>query len=266
MGRLDGKVALITGTARGQGSAAAAIFAREGAAVVGIDLLAEENENTVARVREAGGRMVGIAPVDLADDAAAADGVRRAADAWGGLDIVYNNASQAAFAPIDQITLEQWRFTIRNELDLVFHVCRHAWRHLVERGRGAIVNTSSEVALRGLDGLPCSAHAAAKAAVLGLTRQLAVEGAPRGIRVNAVTPTISDTPAVADILSVPGAREALGQMAMLGRIGSAEDAANAALFLASDEARFVTGTNLVVDGGTTEWIRNPMSGGPPHSG
>jgi NAD(P)-dependent dehydrogenase (short-subunit alcohol dehydrogenase family) len=249
-GRLDGKVALITGTGGGIGRAAALIFAAEGAAVVGCDLQEAASEETVALVRAAGGRMTATAGVDLADHRAAARWVDAAAEQHGGIDVLLNNASAIRFGPVDRLPVEDWLFTVRNELDLVFYAIRAAWPHLAARG-GAIVNIGSISGTRGAWFMPQNAHGAAKGGVLGLTCQLAVEGGPLGIRVNAISPALTRTPATEPLLSDPDSPFDLAKARIpLGRVGEPEDIARAAAFLASPDASYITGVNLPVDGGT----------------
>jgi NAD(P)-dependent dehydrogenase (short-subunit alcohol dehydrogenase family) len=251
MGRLAGKIALITGTARGIGAAAAQLFAAEGAQVVGCDLDAERGAQTVKQVREQGGDMVAMAPVDLGDPDAAADWVNEAVAVFGGVDILYNNASAIRFGPIDQLSVADWRFTIRNELDLVFHVTRAAWPHLVARGGGSIINMASIAATRGAWFMPQNAHGTTKAGVLGLTYQLVVEGGPHHIRANAISPSLTITPETEHLLTDPDSPFSLEDSRIpLGRVGYPEDVAKVALFLASDDSAYVSGANIPVDGGT----------------
>ena len=250
--RLAGKVALITGTAGGQGRAAALLFAREGAAVVGCDLKVEQARETVAMVRAVGGSMTSSEPVDLGDSAAARAWVDDAARAHGGFDVLYNNASLPRFASIAQMTDEEWHYTVRNELDLMFYTCSAAWPHLVARGGGSIINTGSISGMTSLPPTPGNiAHAATKGAVIAMTRELALEGGPHNIRANSISPGIIDSPATAPALASGTFREDHLGALMLRRIGSVGDVAAAALFLASDESAWVTGTNVVVDGGYT---------------
>ena len=177
-GRLEGKVALITGTAGGQGRAAAVAFAHEGARVIGCDLNADGNRQTTELVRSAGGSIVGVEPVDLGDPHQVEELVQRAAAEWNGLDIVYNNASAQRFAPFGEMTLEDWDFTIRNDLYPPFLVTRNAWKHLVDRGGGSIINISSVAALVASRSFPIAAHAAAKGGVNGLTSRPGRRGSP----------------------------------------------------------------------------------------
>ena len=250
MGRLDGKRALITGTGGGIGRAAALLCAKEGAHVVGCDLRPETSAETVALVRAGGGRMDAVAPVDLATEQGAQRWVATAAELAGGIDILVNNASAIRFGPIDELSFADWSFTIRNELDIVFLVTRAAWPHLVAGGGGSIVNVASITASRGAFFMPQNAHGAAKGGVLALTYQLVTEGGPHGIRVNAVSPAMTQTPQTTPLLTDPaGPGKSIAARVPLGRWGQPEDVAHAILFLCSDESSHVSGANIPVDGG-----------------
>ncbi len=250
--RLKDKVTLITGTGGGQGRAAALLFASEGAIVVGCDLNVKGDEETVELVRRAGGHMDSNHPVDLGDSEQARRWVDAAAEQHGRIDVLYNNASLPKFAPVGDMTDDEWHYTIRNELDLVFYTCSAAWPHLAAAGGGAIINVGS---ISGVSAVPETpgglAHAATKGAVIALTRVLADEGAPLNIRANSVSPGIIETPATSDYLQQSRFRDEHLDAVMLKRIGRGEDVAAAALFLASDESGWVTGTNIMVDGGYT---------------
>jgi NAD(P)-dependent dehydrogenase (short-subunit alcohol dehydrogenase family) len=252
-GRLEGKVVLITGTARGMGRAAALLFAKEGAKVIGCDLNVEGNQETVRMVRNAGGEMLSLEPIDLCNPDQVAQLMNLIKDKYGRLDVLYNNASTPRFAPVAEMSLEDWKFTISNELDLVFVVVKAAIPLMTKHGGGAIVNISSQAAIRGVPSLGNIAHAASKGGVLGLTNQLALELAPHGIRVNALLPGMTRTPATQSITENPQEVQRSVQKVLLRRWGEPEDIANAALFLASDEASYITGTTLLVDGGLSAW-------------
>ena len=248
-GRLADRVALITGTAGGQGRAAALLFAAEGATVVGCDLDGAGNDETRRLVEAAGGSMIAAGPVDLGDPDAAEAWVSSAVEAFGRIDILYNNAASVRFAPLLS-GIDNWRFAVRNELDLVYYVCRAAWPHLTRPG-ASVINTSSNIALRGIRSMPAVAHAATKAAIIGLGRQLAIEGAPEGIRVNTIIPGLVRSPATEPVLAL-GADGPLGAVVdaiPLARPGECTEIAHLALFLASPESSYMTAAELVIDGG-----------------
>lgn len=244
-GRLSGQVAFITGTGRGMGRAAAQLFAAEGARVFGADVDEASSTETTELVRAAGGEMASLAPVDLSTPAGAARWIDAGLAEFGDIDILYNNAGAIRFGAIGDVSAEDWAFTLRNELDLVMWATKAAWPHLVARGGGAIVNMGSTSGLRGHVHLGQSAHTAAKAAVMALTFQHAAEGSPYRIRVNSISPGPTDTPALREVVGDGG----LPAPIPLGRLGRPEDIARCALFLASSEASWITGANVVVDGG-----------------
>ena len=247
-GTLPGKVALITGTGGGQGRSAAIRFAAEGAKVVGCDVKEQGNEETIEVVRSAGGEMTGTAPVDLGDPGQARRWVEGAAGVHGRIDIVYNNASAARFAPLAEMSDDDWHFTVRNELDLVFYVTRAAWPYLVSAGGGVIINTASVAGWLGA-GAGGFAHCATKGAVLAMTRAIAAEGAPHGVRAVSVSPGPIETPGTAELFANPQARQGLEAALLVDRLGRPEDVTDLAAFLASDQAGFITGADFTVDGG-----------------
>jgi meso-butanediol dehydrogenase / (S,S)-butanediol dehydrogenase / diacetyl reductase len=249
-GRLAGKVTLITGTAGGQGRAAALLFAAEGATVVGTDVNADGAAQTVELVRAAAGRMDSTHPLDLTDEAGVKAWVDAAAAEHGGIDIVYNNAGATRFSPVCETSYADWSFTLRNELDIVFLVTRHAWPHLVARGGGSVLLVGSTAGISGSLTNPRIAHTATKGGVVAMTKQLAAEGAAFGIRANCLSPGMIRTPATErDLLAPDHPMRTIARAIPLGRIGAPEEVARCALFLASDEASYVTGANLVIDGG-----------------
>jgi NAD(P)-dependent dehydrogenase (short-subunit alcohol dehydrogenase family) len=194
--------------------------------------------------------MTADAPVDLADPDAATAWVNGAAARAGGIDILYNNASTPWVGPFAEMTFENWRFTQRNELDLIFTVTSAAWPHLVARGGGVIINTASVSAYRGATFIEQAAHGAAKGGVLAFTRHVAASGARHGIRANSISPGLIVTPQIEPFLDEPGhpVHEML-RTHPLGRLGAPEDVARVALFLASDEASYLNAVDIVVDGG-----------------
>jgi NAD(P)-dependent dehydrogenase (short-subunit alcohol dehydrogenase family) len=261
-GRLAGKTALITGTAGGQGRAAALLFAAEGARVIGCDRKVDEDRETRDMVKAAGGEMVIMTPVDLSQE----DEVQRlmafAEAAYGGLDILYNNASATRGAPVAELTMENWQFALNNELTNIFLTTKHVLPLLQRRGGGVILNTASVAGTVGT-GTPGNVaihfvHNATKAAVIRMSQHLAIEFSPWNIRVNAVSPGVIETPATGFWLDALG-EDAFTDALLIKRIGQPEDIAKAALFLCSDESSYITGTNLIVDGG---WVAGGGVGQP----
>ncbi|RKE38602.1 NAD(P)-dependent dehydrogenase (short-subunit alcohol dehydrogenase family) [Paraburkholderia sp. BL23I1N1] len=251
-GRLAGKVCIITGTGGSMGRAAALMFAREGARVVGCDVCESSAQQTVDLVRAAGGDMVSMQPCDLTRKEDCKKLVDLAVTAYGQLDVLFNNAAMAWFAPITEISDDDWYKTIDNELHLVFQLTRAAWPDLL-RSSGSIISTASCSAWQTYAALPALGHAAAKGAVVAMTRQLALEGRKHGLRANSISPGLIETNQTRQLLSDRAWSEAMIGKIMLGRMGQPEEVAAAALFLASDESSFITGTDLRVDGGTTAW-------------
>ncbi|MEU3729750.1 SDR family NAD(P)-dependent oxidoreductase [Streptomyces sp. NPDC033538] len=249
MKRLEGKVALISGTARGQGRAAALRFAAEGALVVGGDLLHEEAVETQRLIAREGGTALTPGPLDVTDEEAVRAWAEEAVDAFGGIDIVYANAGAVRFGAIDSQPYADFAFTVRTELDSVWLTVRAAWPHLM-RSRGCILTVGSTAGLTGSLTNRRTAHSASKGAVIALTRQLAAEGAPHGIRVNCVSPGMIDTEGSrGNLLADAHPMNGISRHIPLGRVGQPDDVVNAAVFLTSDEAAYITGANLVVDGG-----------------
>ncbi|MFT3864356.1 MAG: SDR family NAD(P)-dependent oxidoreductase [Solirubrobacterales bacterium] len=250
-GRLEGKATFITGTAGGQGRAAAQLFAAEGAHVVGCDINEEGAAETVAMIEAAGGTITSTAPVDLADPEQATAWVEAGVAAAGGIDVLYNNASRPVVGPWEELGWEDWRDTIRNELDLIFTVTKAAWDHLAA-SEGTIINTASVSAYRGAIFIEQAAHGAAKGGVLSMTRHLAASGAKHGIRANSISPGLIITRQIEPFLEEEGhpVHKEAGSHP-LGRIGRPEDVARVALFLASDDAAYVNAIDIVVDGGAS---------------
>jgi len=251
--RLEGKRVLITGTAGGQGEAAPAMFAREGARIIGCDVQEGAAEKTADALRADGHDVTGFT-VDLADAEAAARWVDESAERLGGIDVLYNNAAGAGFAPFAEMSLELWRHVIRVELDIVFHTTQPAWRHLRASGNSSIINTASMSGLRGIAPLGQAAHSAAKGGVIALTRTLAAEGAPDGIRANTISPGFVKSPATDKFVGDELRAFQMG-MHLIRRPGLGEDIAPLAVYLASDESVWVTGQNYSIDGGVTAGFR-----------
>jgi NAD(P)-dependent dehydrogenase (short-subunit alcohol dehydrogenase family) len=255
-GRLKGKVALITGAGSGMGRASALLFARHGAAVGVLDHDGATAAAVTAEIERDGGRAHALV-ADVAD----ADAVRRAVDelaaAYGSLDVLYNNAGiwDPGDGPIGELDLDAWNRTLAVNLGGVFHSCRAAIPHLIDAGGGSIINTSSPVAVRPEP--VYDAYVASKGAVLSLTRSIAQYYARHGIRANVVMPGNIDTGMTRPAMDAdPGYTEHLRRTTPLNRIGTPEDVAYAALYLASDESSFVTGSTQWVDGG---WLLGPQA-------
>jgi len=252
MKRLQDKVCLITGTGGSMGRAAALLFAQQGAKIVGCDIDMDAARATQNEVIAEGGEMVSLEPCDLTNIDECDSLKSLAVNSFGRIDVLFNNAAKAYFDWIDQMSISVWDKTINEELNLVFLLTRTVWPELI-KSRGVIVNTASVSAWHAAPGLPGLAHCAAKGAVLSLTRQLAMEGAPHGIRANSISPGFIATKQTKWIVDDGDALKVMTDEIMLGRAGRPEEVAAAALFLASGESSFITGADLRVDGGTGSW-------------
>jgi NAD(P)-dependent dehydrogenase (short-subunit alcohol dehydrogenase family) len=251
-GRLPGKVCVITGTGGSIGRATALTFAREGALVVGCDLTAEPAEATVDMVQAAGGQMVSMHPCRLTDPADCGALLALAVSTFGRIDVLFNLAAAPYFNWLEDITNDEWDSARRGELDLVFYLTRAAWPHL-KNSSGVVVNMASLNASLSFRILPSLAHTTFKAGIIGMTRQLAMEGREHGIRANSISPGLIESNATLEQLRDPEwAHDMLGKT-LLGRFGKPEEVANVALFLASEESSYVTGIDIVVDGGMKVW-------------
>jgi len=250
--RLSGKVCIITGTGGSMGRAAALLFAREGALVVGCDLQADAAQATVDAVHAEGGMMVSLQPCHLDQSVGCKALVDFAIRSFGRIDVLFNNAAMAYFNWLEDISDEEWDRNRRDEVDLVFYLTRASWPHL-KASHGVIVNNASLIALLSFKNLGSLAHTTAKAGIIGMTRQLAMEGREYGIRVNSISPGVIETNQTREQLKdAEWAGYMLGKT-LLGRLGRPEEVANVALFLASNESSYVTGVNIVVDGGMKVW-------------
>lgn len=261
MGQLDGKVALITGSGRGQGLVAAQRFAAEGARIVINDIDDASVNAAVEAIRSAGGQAAAaVGDVSQSDDVQRA--LQVATDTFGGLDILYNNAGIGysatrrfgiAMSDILSCTEEDWRRILDINIGGVFLFCKYGVPLLIERGGGAIVNTASIAALRG--GQDAHAYTASKGAIVALTRAVAVSYGPKGVRANTICPGVIDTEMIHDtLIKNQDIQAALTRGTPLRRTGTPEDVADVALFLVSDAARFITGEAIAVDGGLIQRV------------
>jgi len=253
--RLQGKVAIVTGIGAGIGRGVALMFAQQGAHVVGCDIDAASAQATVDFAAREGLRIDSLHPLDLTRPDASRRLVDRAVELHGGLDILVNAAAFGAFEWLEQMDYEsQWRRTLTGEVDIVFLACQAAWPHLKTRGGASVINFASANARVALPTSPAPAHCAGKGAVLAMSRQLAMEGGPHGIRVNTISPALIETAATRHPLeNIPGFREQALSKFMLKRLGQPEDIGWLAIYLASDESSWVTAADFAVDAGATAW-------------
>lgn len=251
--RLRGKLAIVTGAGNGIGRGCALMFARHGARVVATDLDSAALQETLALAQAEQLSLASVPAIDLTKPQDVANLVDRAHDLLGGINVLVNAGGWGAFRWLEEMDYEHdWRRTLMGELDVVFLLCKQAWPHLKASGNSAIVNFASANAYVALRGSPALAHCAGKGGVLAMTRQLAMEGGPHRIRANSISPGMTMSAATRPVLeSSPAIRAAALDKMMLARIGQPEDIAWAAVYLASDEASWVTGADFAVDGGAT---------------
>jgi len=246
---LEGRVALITGAGSGQGRAAATLFAAHGASIAVIDINDEGSDETVALVEKEGGAALAIhADVSVKDDCERM--VAETVAAFGRLDVLYNNAAVQMSGRLVECTEDDWDRTIATNLNAVFWACRAALPEMLKGDRGSIINTASVLGLIGSEGYV--AYGAAKAGLVALTRQIAVEYGPR-VRANVIAPGSIDTPrfrrVAEEMEDTEGFLSGLARVIPLQRLGTAEDVAGIALFLASDQSAYMSGAVLPADGG-----------------
>lgn len=250
MKRLAGKVALVTGASSGIGRAAAKLFAAEGAAVVAGARRTAELDHLVAEIEASGGKAVALSG-DVCDESHARALVAIAETRFGGLDIAFNNAGTiGAMGPAIDLSAAAFTEAITTNLVAAFLGARHQLPAMLKRGAGSLIFTSSIAGHTvGFPGV--ASYCASKSGLIGLTQSLAAEFGPRNIRVNAILPGAVDTPLYRQMNASPEAQQFIAGLHALKRVSSAEEIANAVLFLASDQASFMTGAAVVVDGGAS---------------
>jgi|YNPNPStandDraft_1061719.scaffolds.fasta_scaffold27646_3 NAD(P)-dependent dehydrogenase (short-subunit alcohol dehydrogenase family) len=250
--RLKDKVALITGAGSGIGRASAIRFAQEGARVVVVDWKPQGGQETVAKIRAQGGEAIFV-EADVSRDEDARRMIQTAVRAYGGLHVLFNNAAIQVFGTLPDTSEADWQRVMDVNLKGVYLGCKYAIPQMIAQGGGSIINMSSALGLVGDPDLP--AYGATKGGILAMTRSMAQAHGRQGIRVNAICPGDVETPIVEEYFAhQPDPEEARRRIAAeyaLGRIARPEEIANVALFLASDESSFITGTYIVVDGGLT---------------
>lgn len=248
VGRLAGKVAIVTGGGSGIGRAAALLFAREGAAAVVADVAGENAEKVSNEIEQDGGSAIGLA-VDVAEPKQVQATVDRAIREYGGVDILMTAAGILVFGTVTETDLESWNRVMAVNLTGTFLCARAVIPSMIERGGGSIITISSSTGAHDV-GFGFAAYCASKGGVAILTKAMAVDHARDGVRVNAIAPGPVATPMLSSVMT-PAEMKAFGDMLPIGRLGQPKELAAAALFLASDEASYVTGGVFAVDGGQT---------------
>lgn len=248
-------VAVVTGIGAGIGRGIALMFAQQGAHVLGCDIDAASAQATVDTAASQGLTIHSLHPLDLTQPTQVRQLIAHVVELHSGLDILVNAAAFGAFEWLEQMDYEsQWRKTLTGEVDIVFLACQAAWPHLKTRGGSSVINFASANARMALPLSPALAHCAGKGAVLAMSRQLAMEGGPFGIRVNTISPALVESAATRYPLNnIPGFKDQVLEKFMVKRLGQPEDIGWLAIYLASDESTWVTATDFSIDAGATAW-------------
>lgn len=253
-GRLEGRIAVVTGAGQGIGRGCALRFAREGARIVALDRNEEALQALAEEVRASGGLIEALPPADLTDPATVKERFATIGTRHGRIDVLLNAAAFVVFGWIETLSHEDWQRTLRGELDIVFLPVQAAWPLLKASGSASIINFASANAHMALGGSPALAHCAGKGGILAMTRQLAMEGAPHGIRANTISPGLIVTEVTQRHMEAdPTFRDKVLARTMIKRLGEPADIAACATWLATTEAGYVTGGDFRVDGGSTAW-------------
>ena len=253
-GRLTNKIAVVTGSGAGIGKGCAIKFAEQGATVFAIDTNTTALNKTVEQIEQSGNQVHAYPGYDLTKENDVLGLAEQIGAKAGRVDILLNAAAYAVFAWIEDLSLADWKKTLECELDIVFLITKALWPQLKKSGRASVINFASVNAYHTLDGSAALAHCAGKGGVLAMTRQLAMEGAPYGIRANTIAPGFILTEATArHMQDVPELKDKVLSKNMLKRLGKPEDIAWLATYLGSDESTYVTGADFSIDAGATAW-------------